>query len=74
MKKIIGFAYATSDIATDLGHGENGCWYLSVVEHEADFVDNGIVYGSESKQKIMSVAEQYDCQWGKWSMHGDEYK
>ena len=68
--KSIGYAYASSSIATKSGFADTGCWYLSVGDNDGfDMVM--VKRASVDKVKVVEWAVKMfpDTAWDFYSMH-----
>lgn len=69
-KKLVGYAYATSPLATRHGHKETGCYYLATQAVRADgALREVIITVHRTKEEARLAGEAMtQCEWSRWTM------
>lgn len=67
-RKIIGYAYASSDIAKATGHAKTGCHYLAIHDETSPMAVRDVVFSSQDKDEVKKAADQYDMPYGTYSI------
>ncbi len=65
--KNIGYAYATSDIATKFKR-PNGCYFFAIYDDAKPMQVKNIVEVANDKESLFAIAALYDIPYGTYSL------